>query len=334
MSKPVEVWKASAPSNIALIKYMGKSQSENNRPANASLSYTLDHLLTEVEISRREDLDQDVWAPLDLPDFYELRLSAEGEKKFIDFFRFLKATFSVDGFYEIRSANNFPSDCGIASSASSFAALTLAAYQLALDVSAQKETVESLGLEDLSKISRKGSGSACRSLFRPWALWESEGARSLELPYGHLHHLVVLASDQVKSVSSREAHQRIPSSLLFNGRIERAELRLKSLLSSLNSQDWKSSFEFCWSEFWDMHALFETSSPAFGYMNSESLKVLSKIRSSWQSEGDGPLVTMDAGPNVHLLYRMDQKSLAVKHWNEFALEGIKILASPSLDRDS
>ena len=60
-----------------------------------------------------------------------------------------------------------------------------------------------------------------------------------------------------------------------------------------------------------MHALFETSNPAFGYMRSGSLDVLNFVREQvWGKLGDGPLVTMDAGANVHLLYREDQADLA------------------------
>lgn len=59
-----------------------------------------------------------------------------------------------------------------------------------------------------------------------------------------------------------------------------------------------------------MHALFESSRPVFGYMSAGSMEVLNMARQLWHAQGDGPLVTMDAGPNVHLLYRKDQKALA------------------------
>jgi len=60
-----------------------------------------------------------------------------------------------------------------------------------------------------------------------------------------------------------------------------------------------------------MHALFETSRPSFGYMTSGSLEVLRGVKQlTWEKSGDGPLVTMDAGPNVHLLYRNHKNGLA------------------------
>src|SRR5690606_32124285 len=110
-----------------------------------------------------------------------------------------------------------------------------------------------------------------------------------------------------KQVSSSEAHIRVTSSLNFIGRTERAEKRLESLIQAFTRQDWVQAFEICWAEFWDMHSLFETSQPSFGYMTKESMEVLNILKDFWTREGDGPLVTMDAGPNIHLLWREDQE---------------------------
>ena len=72
---------------------------------------------------------------------------------------------------------------------------------------------------------------------------------------------------------------------------------------------WRRAFEIVWAEFWDMHALFETAKPPFGYMTSQSMRVLTDVRHIWEKYQDGPLATMDAGANVHLLYREDQMNL-------------------------
>src|ERR1700722_5583096 len=116
------MWKATAPANIALIKYMGKTA--GNLPTNASLSYSLPHLITEVRLSEIESAT-DRWEPLQ-KDGFSVRLSAKGEARFLKFFGWLKQELSIQGNFLIQSANNFPSDCGLASSASSFAALTKA----------------------------------------------------------------------------------------------------------------------------------------------------------------------------------------------------------------
>jgi diphosphomevalonate decarboxylase len=85
-------------------------------------------------------------------------------------------------------------------------------------------------------------------------------------------------------------------------------VRAADLIKALETERWTDAFEITWAEFWDMHALFETSQPAFGYMTPGSIEVLRFVRDSiWAKEKDGPLVTMDAGPNVHLLYRNDDR---------------------------
>lgn len=308
-------WLGQAPSNIALIKYMGKSDSRQNRPTNASLSYTLTNLCTHVEL---EVLGQgpDRWAPL--PGYFDIQLSEKGQERFLRHLRVLKEKFAFSGSFRVRSANNFPSDCGLASSASSFAALTLTATSALTDLTGRP----SLAISELADLSRQGSGSSCRSLFAPWAIWDGEGARALELPIANLIHQVILVEDGRKSVSSSEAHLRVASSLNFSGRPQRAEERLQRLLQSLRagpSSEWREAMETCWAEFWDMHALFETSRPAFGYMTAGSFEVLAALRNEiWGEYGDGPIVTMDAGANIHLLYRPESAALANRVATKFA----------------
>jgi diphosphomevalonate decarboxylase len=303
---------ASAPSNIALIKYMGKTSQSGNLPTNASLSYTLDHLRSHVVL---EESDQDSWS--ELSGYMPMRLSETGRTKFLGHFSKLKTAWEINGQFKISSANDFPSDCGLASSASSFAALTLATYKMA-----QKQRPEfHLSDRELSLWSRQGSGSSCRSFFAPWALWKTEAAETIPLST-RLEHAVIVVASGVKAVSSSQAHQRVSSSLLFEGRPERASQRLATLTSALENGRWDEAFETCWAEFWDMHALFETSRPSFGYFQPESFQALERLRQVWRETGDGPLVTMDAGPNVHVLIRPDQRQ-AANRW----LEGFKVIQS-------
>jgi diphosphomevalonate decarboxylase len=301
---------AEAPSNIALIKYMGKLDSSSNRPTNASVSFTLEHLRTRVEIEALKESADDRWEPLKAEGFEPLNLSEKASSRFLTHFQFLKRTLKIPGSYLVRSANTFPSDCGLASSASSFAALTRAAVELGKDASVEKEWVEALTPSEQAELSRQGSGSSCRSFFSPFGLWTERGVEVLDLPRSRWLHSVVVVEAGKKEVSSSEAHRRVSESLLFQGRPDRAETRLARLMESLKSQNWRESFEICWAEFWDMHALFETCEPAFGYMQPASLEVLKEIREGWRQEGDGPLVTMDAGANLHLLYREDQSQRA------------------------
>lgn len=296
--------KVSAPSNIALIKYMGKSCATNNRPLNRSLSWTLNHLRTFVEVEEIAGASDQLVSNSSTATV----ISPKGKERFLKFLSLLKSEFGLKNSLGVSSFNNFPQDCGLASSASSFAALTLATYKLAK----QQGLTENRSPKELAQISQRGSGSSGRSFFSPWAEWNEEGFQGVELPITQLLHQVVVISDQPKSVSSSTAHQRVATSLLLSGRAERAQRRLQELKSAFQENNWVQAFELCWQEFWDMHLLFETSSPPFGYLNSATMEALTLLRRHWDELGDGPLVTLDAGPNIHLLYRKDQNAMAEK----------------------
>jgi diphosphomevalonate decarboxylase len=323
-------WTATAPSNIALIKYMGKTAVSGNRPTNSSLSYTLSHLRSLVEIEATAE-SADRWEPLTRFDgviYPEFAVSSKGLGRFLAHLSRVKTHFGYQGSFVVRSVNDFPSDCGLASSASSFAALTMAAVKAITELSGQ-----TISVSEAADLSRQGSGSSCRSFFSPWSLWSPEGVSGLpELGYGDLLHQAIVVNDRVKAVSSSDAHVRVASSTLFNVRPERAEERARELIAALKSRDWAAAFEITWAEFWDMHALFETSKPSFGYMTAGSLEVLNFVRAqSWERMGDGPLVTMDAGPNIHLLYRRDETGLAVASEVAKAFDGkFRVISSKAL----
>ena len=315
---PGQKWEAEAPSNLALIKYAGKKD-QSNLPLNSSLSYTLEHLVTKVRITsispakgsaKEEEGVGDRWRALKEKDFLPLTLSPLAVKRFLDFFGWLKKVFRVSGVYLVESANNFPASAGCASSASSFCALTKATYKMALSVSADPESAQSFTASHLSALSRHGSGSSCRSFFRPWALWEGEGARAVDLPFSFLRHQLVCVGTEQKKVSSSKAHTQIVKSPAFKGRALRAKDRLRALLLALNTQDWKACFKITWDEFQDLHSLYESA--GIVYRTKESRSALSAVKAFWDKEGDGPLVTMDAGSAVHLLYRPDQNRTAQK----------------------
>lgn len=298
-------WSVSAPANIALIKYMGKLDGSKNSPLNASLSYTLDHCRTFVDIEISHD-DIDHWLPLEMPNVSRMKLSEQGKSRFLQHLQFLKKQFDCQQHFTIKSVNNFPADCGLASSASSYAALTQA---VCLAISDLKQ-LPKLSIAEMAHLSQLGSGSSCRSFYSPWCIWEENSVAPIALPYEKLLHQVVVVDHDKKLVSSSEAHQRVKTSPLYEGRKSRAETCLADLITALTTRDWKTAFTICWQEFWDMHTLFETSADPFGYMNLHSGVVLAHVCELWKQHNDGPLATMDAGPNVHLLYREDQMHLA------------------------
>ena len=302
--------KTSAPSNLALIKYMGKVEAFGNKPTNASLSWTMENLRTEVEIMESTSA-VDQWAPLQ-----DMKLKPQGVEKFLKHFKFLKDQWKVTDHYLIKSGNNFPSDCGLASSASSFAALTLAAAEK-FKYSHPQPWGEDRG--ELSKLSRQGSGSSCRSFFSPWALWKDEGAESIDLPL-RLHHAVVILENEPKKVSSSEAHKRVVTSPKFVGRVKRAEQKLEELISVIRKSEWKIGRELVWDEFEDMHELFHTSQVPFSYITPKARDILNWAQTSFKQEGHGPWVTLDAGPNIHFLFENSDVKFAENYMRKFSKE--------------
>ena len=299
-------WTAQAPANIALIKYMGKLP--GNKAVNPSLSYSSSRFSTKVKVAL-SDLGRDVISK----EGFGANISSVESDRFFEHIERVRSFFSYQGFFEIFTENNFPPSCGLASSASSFAALTQALAAAITAVNGQKVP----SAEELANISRLASGSSCRSFFKPWSVWDGEFVGPIDLPYKNIEHYVVVVNNEKKMVSSSEAHSRVRSSYLFNDRVMRAKKRYDDLLVAFSRKQWRDIYEIVWSDFWDMHAMFETSNPSFGYILPDTMRVLSTVRKFWDSWGDGPLATLDAGPNIHLIFRGDQADIRKKFIHQF-----------------
>jgi len=318
-----------APSNIALIKYMGKIDGSANLPENASLSMTLDRLATWVEIeaipmgSERAGKPSVVTllpeAPrargggLRVPDLNEagcgkvIRHVERARAAMREIFPCFGLAAEIEGRdLVLRSGNSFPEASGIASSASSFAAITLAtAYACAREPHAFERAFESrIELRRaLARVSRQGSGSSCRSFEGPFVLWEGESACGVPSGLPALRHFVVLVSENAKEVSSSEAHARVKTSPLWQGRRQRAELRLEKMRGALAQGDLPSIARHAWCEAWEMHSLFHTSEDPFSYWKPATMDVLHWLAPFVRAAENPPIVTLDAGPNVHVIVR-------------------------------
>jgi diphosphomevalonate decarboxylase len=313
---------ARAPSNIALVKYMGKLEGEGNLPENPSLSMTLSGLCSFVEVRVVPGAAGVRWIP-------EKPAGARGEVPAIDergaakfaahCSRVLERAPDLlmpfdlrfeplpDGSsVEIRGTNTFPHGAGIASSASSFAALTLAAA--ALGVSDRDRFREGLrrspGLRRaLARLAREGSGSSCRSFEGPFVSWTGEDARKAESSLAPLLDLVVVVSREPKAVGSSEAHRRVKTSPQWPGRPDRAVTRHEALVEALRGGDLATVARIAGDDSADMHRLFETSDPSFTYADERTAKVMRYLRSLEDPE---LAITMDAGPNVHVLVPVEK----------------------------
>jgi diphosphomevalonate decarboxylase len=176
-----------------------------------------------------------------------------------------------------------------------------------------------------ANLSRRGSGSSCRSFFSPWALWDEEQISAIKLPYDTLNHEVIIISHEVKQVSSSIAHELIQTSPDYIERPNRARQNLTLLLEALQTKNWQAAYNICWQEFQDMHALFLNCSKPFTYINERTKDVLNHLQELWSREGDGPIITMDAGPNIHTLYRPDQTELARRFKQDYLIGNFDVL---------
>lgn len=313
-------WFAQAPANIALIKYMGKLDSQQNLPANPSLSYTLDDLKSFVELESYPG-KKDIWEPLDMPGGEAFTLDDAGQQRFIQHLQWLKQQFNCNEHFTIRSCNNFPTSNGLASSAASFAALTLCAMRAFAELLDQEEPP----IAQIAQLSRHGSGSSCRSFYSPWALWDEQEVSQPDIPYFDLLHQVVIITHEHKKIPSSQAHQRVTTSPNFQTRPIRAKENLDQLMLAFERQDWHLAYSVVWKDFMDMHRLFETATEPFRYITAESEAVLNIMQTQWDKHGDGPLITMDAGPNIHLLYRPDQRELMQQITQDYLFTNYDIL---------
>jgi diphosphomevalonate decarboxylase len=317
-----------APSNIALVKYMGKLDGGGNLPENPSLSMTLDRLRTYVEIEPTGATGAARWVP-ELPAAARAHaqaavpaLSAPGQARFLAHLERVRAALprvfaplglelaerssqSGDGLV-VRTANTFPAASGIASSASSFAALTLAAAAaFARDTEAFRRALAAPATDashlrrSLAALARQGSGSSCRSLEGPFVAWDGEHAELVPSAPQSLTHFVVLADAGEKAVSSSDAHRRVKSSPLWRGRPERARDRVVSVRRQLASGDRGGLARLTWSEMWEMHSLFHTAEEPFSYFVPDTVRILRRLAPELSRERP-PVVTLDAGPNVHV----------------------------------
>ncbi len=303
---------ARAPSNIAFVKYMGKRDPDRNLPANPSLSLTLSGLCTYVEL--RAAAGSGLRFVREVPEGAKGRspaLTAAGEEKFLHHLSrvmdrapdLLRAHGLAGGnapaHVEIRTSNTFPAAAGIASSASSYAALTLAAtaYHAGdADALRSRYASEPALRRALASLSREGSGSSCRSFEGPFVAWDEDRTERVESALGPLSDLVVVVSATEKKVGSSEAHRRVRSSPHWEGRATRAKNRYADLRNALRGGNFIGLSEIAEADFRDMHQLFETSVPPFSYFAPGTSEVLDFL------DGEsGIAVTMDAGPNVHVV---------------------------------
>ncbi|CAG0936718.1 diphosphomevalonate decarboxylase [Thermoflexales bacterium] len=291
---------AQASPNIALIKYWGNRDQELRLPANPSLSMNLAGLTTTTTVEFDPALKQDV---LILGGSEIKGKGLERVSRFLDQVRrqtseVLKTSEVSHLFARVESRNNFPSGAGLASSASGFAALAVAASAAAgLD----------LNEAELSRLARLGSGSACRSVpggFVEWTLGSddrSSYAYSIaSADHWDLRDIVALIDVEHKAVGSTEGHAVAATSPLQAARVATAPERLAQARSALLARDFAALADVVELDSLMMHAVMITSAPVLMYWQPSTIAVMQAVR-QWRLNGLAACTTIDAGPNVHVI---------------------------------
>jgi diphosphomevalonate decarboxylase len=283
---------ARAHPNIALIKYWGRRDHALNLPVTGSLSMTMGGVHTTTTVRVEPGLRRDELVLDGQPAGEEARLRVA---RHLDRLRVLGKRAER---CRVTSRNNFPQGSGLASSASAFAALTVAANEaLGLGLDARGMSIQA----------RMGSGSAARSLFGGWVLWhagttsEQSFAEQVAGPE-HLEvvDLVAVVSAAHKKVGSTEGHALADTSPLHAGRVQAVPGWLQQSLEALRRRDLAALGSIAERDALAMHAVMMTSEPSLLYWQGPTLQVLHAVR-GWRDEGLRCWFTIDAGPNVHVL---------------------------------
>lgn len=306
MSRDSSLWwhTATAPSNIAFIKYWGKRSAETQWPANDSLSMTLSEACTTT-LARCLPSNE-----IDRFQLGDLNLASDHPKARRALAHVARLR-TITGFtppLAIVSENSFPEGRGIASSASGFAALTIACLA-AWTVSPDLDHLARHGysLTRLADLARLGSGSACRSLFGGFARWESGDAHD----HQHFRQLfradhwaladIILCGPSEKKISSTDGHVAAWSSPSFAPRLRSLPDRLRACEAAIAARRMADLGNILESEALEMHGVMESSVPPVVYLSDTTRRLLETIR-EYRARGGFPAwFTLDAGETIHLI---------------------------------
>ncbi len=281
---------AFASANVALCKYWGKRDAELNLPVNSSLSISLGKFGSKTIIQFAENADHIVLNGRPASPVFSMRLSA-----YLDLFR------RKGVFFDVRTQNNIPTAAGLASSASGFAALVKALAQL---------MGWGFSRSELSMLARLGSGSASRSLYDGFAVWHAgqraDGmdsfAEPLSLVWENLRVGILEVSKGSKTVGSTEGMNRTrETSKLYEAWPAQAQCDYDELCIAIARKDFPMFGKTAENNALAMHATMMSAWPPLCYWNPKTIFFMQKVWAA-REEGLALYFTMDAGPNLKLLF--------------------------------
>ncbi len=305
-----------SPSNIALIKYWGKQG--NQIPMNPSLSMTLKYAYTQTEIK---------WQPSDrpVPREFDFFLSGEKvgsgfEKRVGNLIEVMAVDYPVlnDLRFTINSLNTFPHSTGIASSASGLSALALSLLSVAQRASGQQADYGEF-LRKASHYARLGSGSACRSIYGPYAIWgdeaRAESSNEHALPYKphdsfeKIFDSILIFNEKPKKVGSSAGHKLMDEHFYRQGRVNQARENIIRLLKAMNEGDFDVWQEVVEQEALSLHGLMFSSHEPVLLLEPDTIRFIHDLNSFRAGKGLKVAFTIDAGPNIHLLYAPEHRDV-------------------------
>jgi diphosphomevalonate decarboxylase len=284
---------AIAHPNIAFIKYWGNVDHELRIPSNGSISMNLGELETRTRVKFDSKFDKD---SLILNDE---RITGAGLIRVAKLLDRVRKMADITLFAKVTSQNNFPMGSGIASSASAFAALSLAAT-----------TAADLSFDEvrLSRFARVSSGSASRSVPGGFVEWisgsnhETSYSESIGPPnHWDLVDCVTIIDYAHKAVGSTDGHTIADTSPFQKARVIDSERRLDICRQAIINRDFEEFAEIVELDSNMMHAVMITSSPSLTYIMPASLAVVQSVKNWRIKEGLKVCTTLDAGPNVHVI---------------------------------
>jgi diphosphomevalonate decarboxylase len=310
---------AVAAANIALIKYWGARDLERAVPANASLSMTLRRCVSmctveDAPAAGHEVLLRDLQGrPRPAPEPFAARVVAHLER--------LLEWAGEGRWLRVTTGNSFPMGAGLASSASGFAALACAT------AAALGRAASAAELSTLARLS--GSGSAARSVVGGYVLWpgsaedpESPARQIAPAEHWDLRDVIAVVDPTSKEVGSREGHRRAASSPYFERRQELVAPRLERVREALLRRDFDALTEAVEEEAVELHLVAMSSRPPIFYWSPGTLETVAAIR-RLRRGGVRACVTIDAGPNVHVLCPAEDEERVIGALE--ALPGVRYL---------
>jgi diphosphomevalonate decarboxylase len=298
------------PSNIALVKYWGKKGKQI--ASNPSISFTLNDAHTDMHLAWQSKSTRGI----ELEFLFEGQVNEAFGNKIVKFLESVLVDMPFLEQYSLRisSTNSFPHSTGIASSASSMSALAMCLCSMEAELKGLPQDVAFC--QRASHVARLASGSACRSVYGGLVQWGATAAMAgssdlygtplkdseIHPEFKHYKDAVLIVSRKEKAVSSRAGHALMDGHPYAEARYADADKNLAQLLTAIREGDVDTFIRLVEHEALSLHALMMVSNPSVVLFKPNTWEIINRLRTFRQETSCNVCFTLDAGPNVHILY--------------------------------